>query len=77
MRWIQSLSWPMVIFFSLTLGLAPFNPEPHVLEKITMLLNGELTKPIDMFDLMLHGTPWILLIIKSSTLFLKQPENET
>ncbi len=69
MRWIQSLSWPLVIILTLTLGLAPFTPEPHLLEKITMLLNGELSKPIDIFDLFLHGTPWVLFILKVSTLF--------
>ncbi len=69
MRWIQSLSWPLIIILTLTLGLAPFTPEPHLHEKITMLLNGELSKPIDIFDLFLHGTPWALFILKVSTLF--------
>lgn len=73
MRWINSLSWPLVIMISLTLGLAPFAPEPHVIEKLTMLFNGELSKPIDIFDLFLHGTPWVLLMLKTSTLvFNKQ-----
>jgi hypothetical protein len=29
-----------------------------------MLAAGELIKPIDIFDLFLHGTPAVLLIIK-------------
>lgn len=77
MRWINSLSWPLVIMISLTLGLAPFAPEPHVIEKLTMLFNGELSKPIDIFDLFLHGTPWVLLMLKTSTLiFNKQQIDE-
>jgi len=48
----------------LTLGLAPFSPEPHVLEKLRLLANGELGRPLDMFDLLLHGAPWLLLILK-------------
>jgi len=48
----------------LSLGLAPFSPEPHVLEKLSMLATGELTRLIDIFDLLLHGTPWLLLSIK-------------
>ena len=77
MRFIQSLSWTFVLIFPLTLGLAPFAPEPHIVEKITMLFNGELTKPIDIFDLFLHGTPWILLLLKISTTFLyKQAPDE-
>jgi hypothetical protein len=48
----------------LTLGLAPFVPEPHIWEKLKMLASGELHKAIDIFDLVLHGTPWALLILK-------------
>jgi hypothetical protein len=35
-----------------------------VLEKLGMLFSGELSKPIDIFDLLLHGTPWVLLAVK-------------
>ena len=76
MRWINSLSWPVVILLALMLGLAPFKPEPHVIEKLTMLFNGELVKPIDIFDLFLHGTPWVILILKITTLFSKQQQSD-
>ena len=66
----------MVIIITLTLGLAPFNPEPHVVEKITMLFNGELARPVDIFDLFLHGTPWILFSLKVLTLFINKQEDE-
>ena len=49
---------------SLMLGLAPFVPEPHLFEKLKMLLAGELVKAIDIFDLFMHGTPVLLLILK-------------
>jgi hypothetical protein len=55
---------PLLILLCLSLGLAPFSPEPHVLEKLSMLATGELTRLIDIFDLLLHGTPWLLLSIK-------------
>ena len=45
-----------------TLGLAPFTPEPHVWEKLKMLAAGELVKAIDIFDLLMHATPWLLLL---------------
>ena len=48
----------------LTLGLAPFAPQPHLWEKLGMLATGELSQPLDVFDLLLHGTPWLLLIGK-------------
>ena len=54
----------MLVVVCLTLGLAPFTPEPHLLEKLRMLTEGQLVKPIDIFDLVLHGTPWILLVFK-------------
>ncbi len=54
----------ILIVLCLLLGLAPFVPEPHVWEKLKMLASGELTEPLDMFDLLLHGTPWVLLVIK-------------
>ncbi len=60
---IHQLDWTIVIFFCLTLGLAPFTP-PHIVEKIGMLINGTLKRPIDWFDLVLHGVPWLILIVK-------------
>ncbi len=68
---IDSIPLPFFIVLSLFLGLAPFFPEPHLVEKIRMLVNGELTRPLDMFDLLLHGTPWVLLFIKLSLYFRK------
>ena len=46
------------------IGLAPFSPEPHLVEKIRMLIQGTLKKPIDLFDLFLHGAPFVLVVIK-------------
>ncbi len=63
MEFISKLSWGMLIIACLTLGLAPFTP-PHIWEKLQMLFKGQLVRPIDWFDLVLHGTPWVLLILK-------------
>lgn len=52
------------VLVALTLGLAPFLPEPHVWEKLGMLVAGSLSRPIDIFDLFLHGVPWVLLGVK-------------
>ena len=64
MNWLDKIPLTMLLIISLTLGLAPFAPEPHVWQKLKMLTAGELSKPIDIFDLMLHGTPWVLLCLK-------------
>ena len=39
-------------------------PEPHIWEKLKMLVAGDLAKPIDIFDLVLHAAPWLLLLLK-------------
>lgn len=47
----------------LTLGLAPFLPEPHIWGKLKWLAGGgHGMQPIDIFDTLLHGTPWLLAI---------------
>ncbi|MCB0377911.1 MAG: hypothetical protein KDD33_05405 [Bdellovibrionales bacterium] len=51
----------IVAFF---LGLAPFFPEPHLVEKLKMLFHGKLVRPIDIFDLFYHALPWAFLILK-------------
>ena len=63
MRQLDSLPWAFLVVLCLSLGLAPFSP-PHVVEKLGMLLDGRLVRPIDWFDLALHGSPWVLLILK-------------
>lgn len=52
------------------LGLAPFFPEPHLVEKTRMLINGTLTKPLDMFDMAWHAFLPVLLIIKLARIAL-------
>lgn len=64
MKWLDKVPLITVVLIALTLGLAPFTPEPHVWEKLKMLFGGTLSKPIDIFDLVLHGTPWVVLILK-------------
>ena len=68
-KFIDSLPLPILVVMALFLGLAPFFPEPHLVEKIRMLVNGELSRPIDIFDLLLHATPWVLLFIKLGRMF--------
>ncbi|WP_066709449.1 RND transporter [Celeribacter ethanolicus] len=64
MKLIDSIPLSTFVIAALTLGLAPFVPEPHVWEKLKMLASGALSRPIDMFDLAMHGLPWVLLIAK-------------
>ena len=46
------------------MALAPFAPEPHLLEKSRLLIHGELVKPVDIFDLFWHSFLLLLLVIR-------------
>lgn len=61
---IDRIPLPLLILFAVLMLLAPFKPMPHVLEKLIMLKNGTLTKPIDIFDLFFHLIPTVLLLLK-------------
>ncbi len=64
LRFLDSIPYPMLIVAALALLLAPFRPMPHVIEKLIMLKEGVLRKPIDIFDLFFHLVPTILLALK-------------
>lgn len=61
MAWLDSLPLTVLVLLALTLGLAPFFPEPHLFEKVRMLTQGQLIKPVDIFDLLMHLAPWLVL----------------
>jgi len=46
------------------MALAPFVPEPHLAEKIRMLVNGDLTRPVDIFDLFWHSFLIVILLLR-------------
>ena len=64
MKFLDSIPLPLILVFAIFLTLAPFYPQPHLLEKIQMLFNGELSKPIDIFDLFWHSTGLVLVGLK-------------
>lgn len=46
--WVMLAPWPM-------------GPEPHLVEKYRMAMSGQLTKPIDIFDVFWHGWPVVVI----------------
>ena len=64
LAWLDKIPLTFIVVAAVTLGLAPFVPEPHVWEKLKMLASGTLRRPVDIFDFVMHATPWILLIGK-------------
>ena len=63
-RFLDSISYPILIFIAVFMLLAPFSSMPHVVEKLIMLKDGNLSRPVDIFDLFFHVAPTILLAIK-------------
>lgn len=64
MQWLDKIPFSVLVILSLTLGLAPFVPVPHLIEKTGMLVNGNLNKPVDIFDFIMHASPIVLLVMK-------------
>ncbi|MGY6522721.1 MAG: hypothetical protein ACXIUD_13390 [Mongoliitalea sp.] len=60
----QSINnWRFIIILTLTLGLAPFVPEPHIFGKVRWILGGAKGMEfLDWFDFVFHGIPWALLM---------------
>ena len=61
---MQLPPYSILVPVAVLLALAPFFPEPHLVEKLRMLSKGELSRPIDIFDLFLHATPLVILLVK-------------
>ena len=70
MQLLDQIPWNIAILAALTLGLAPFFPEPHIWEKLKMLASGTLVRPVDIFDFLMHGAPWLLLAAKALRMVL-------
>ena len=64
MKWLDKIDLVSLLIPAVLLGLAPLSPEPHLIEKLRMLSQGILSRPIDIFDLFLHGTLISLVIVK-------------
>lgn len=64
LKFIDNIPVIPLLIVAIFMALAPFVPEPHLVEKIRMLSQGELRKAIDIFDLLWHSFPIILLVIR-------------
>jgi len=65
MAWLDRLAWPWLLVAALLLGAAPVLPEPHLVEKLRMLAQGTLKRPLDIFDLLMHAAPLVLVLLKA------------
>lgn len=64
MKWLDEMPLGMLVLGAVMLGGAPFTPEPHLWEKLKMLAEGTLQRPIDIFDLLMHASVPLLLAVR-------------
>jgi hypothetical protein len=64
MTWLDRFPLVWLVVVALWLAVAPVVPVPHLVEKLRMLFQGTLQKPIDIFDLLLHSVPLALLALR-------------
>ena len=62
--WFDRFPLPWLVVLAVWMALAPFTPEPHLVEKLRMLSQGTLTRPLDIFDLCMHLAPAVLLALR-------------
>lgn len=64
-------NWKLLLLFCLSLGLAPFFPEPHIWGKLKWVAGGAVgMQTADWLDLAFHGWPWLLLIFSLASRLL-------
>jgi len=63
LKMIDRIPISLLVTLAVLLALMPLGA-PHLWEKLGMLFDGTLSRPIDIFDLFMHGTPLVLLLIR-------------
>ncbi len=64
MRWLDRFPLWLLTALALWLAVAPILPEPPLVQKLRMLTEGTLSRPLDIFDLLLHSAPLVLLAMR-------------
>ena len=64
LRFIEKLPTIPVLLIGAWMVVAPFTPEPHLLEKVRWLIEGLPFRPMDVFDLFLLGGLGVVAALK-------------
>jgi hypothetical protein len=64
LAFLDQISYPLLLLIAGFMLIAPIFPMPHVAEKLIMLKNGTLRRPLDIFDLCFHLLPLLILGLK-------------
>jgi len=68
---LSNVSWGLLFLFAVVMAFAPLGYTPHLVEKWEMLKAGNLKKPLDIFDVFFHLSPFFLLAIKAYEEYFK------
>jgi len=63
-KWLEPIPFGLLTLISIWMLIAPIFPEPHLVQKAMWLVQGQAFKAIDVFDVVWHLFPSILLLIK-------------
>jgi len=74
---VRRLSYGFLIPAALLLAVLPLGAEPHLVEKLRLLGAGRLTRPLDIFDLVLHGGLLALLAVKAGADLVRWRRNRS
>jgi hypothetical protein len=56
-------NWWVVLILCATLGLSPYQPEPHLVDRFRWAYyGGEGMHLLDYIDLLMHASPFVLLL---------------
>jgi len=64
LSWLDRLPWIWLLLLAVWMAIAPITPEPHLVEKLRLLVQGALVRPLDIFDLAMHAAPLLLVALK-------------
>lgn len=64
MNWLDRIPLGFLVALAVWMAIAPITPEPHLIEKLRMLSQGALVRPLDVFDLCLHAAPLLALGVR-------------
>jgi hypothetical protein len=63
-RMLDEIPYAALFVAAIVVGILPLG-NPHLMEKTSMLLRGELRRAIDIFDLFMHSFPLLLIFVKA------------
>ena len=61
---LKPIPYKVLMLPAILLALAPFSPQPHLLQKLTWLIEAQSFAAVDVFDVFFHLSPTLIMLIK-------------